>query len=313
MLSSGAAFLAPAGIQGKVQMTQRRVKTAHGALGLKETKFENDRLARLGVEVMSFSYLFKRTTVRALSRPERVHFYMLMLITQGRGRHTVDCVTAPLSPGSLVLVRPGQMQQWHPDRRYAAQIVMFDPNALEPATLAMAGVARLEGCPSVLRLPRASAAAVLADIDAMKGEIRRYAGDPVDAGLIQSLLMVLLSRVTRCGARDAGGAAPLPIPGAHRLFLRMLESRFRREHRVYGYARLLGYSTSTLNRACSIAEGRSAKSIIDRRIALEAQRLLIHSRATLVEISHHLGFSEPTNFVKFFARVTGRKPESFRC
>ena len=58
-------------------MMQGRVKTARPALALKETKFENDRLARLGVEAMSFSYLFKRTTVRALSLPERVHFYML--------------------------------------------------------------------------------------------------------------------------------------------------------------------------------------------------------------------------------------------
>src|SRR6187551_2552635 len=61
----------------KVEMMQGRVKTARPALALKETKFENDRLARLGVEAMSFSYLFKRTTVRALSLPERVHFYML--------------------------------------------------------------------------------------------------------------------------------------------------------------------------------------------------------------------------------------------
>ncbi len=38
------------------------------------------------------------------------------------------------------------------------------------------------------------------------------------------------------------------------------------------YALTLGYAISTLNRACAAMEGRSAKSVLDRRIALEAQR-----------------------------------------
>lgn len=294
-------------------MMQRRVKIAQPSLALKETKFENDRLARLGVEAMSFSYLFKRTTVRALSLPERVHFYMLMFITDGRGRHTVDCHTSPISAGSLILVRPGQVQQWHVETRYAAEIVMFDPIALQPATTTMAGLSRLEGCPAFMRIPRANLAGVLSDIKAMKTEIRRFAGDELDAALIQHMLMVLLSRVTRWGIRTTRQRGEARSgQDSHRLFLHLLEAHFRKEHRVYYYARRLGYSASTLNRACVIAEGRSAKSIIDRRIALEAQRLLIHSRASCAEISHHLGFSESTNFVKFFFRVIGKKPEAFR-
>jgi len=294
-------------------MMQRRVKIAQPALALKETKFENQRLARLGVEAMSYSYLFKRTTVRALSLPERVHFYMLMFVTSGRGKHTVDCHTSPISTGSLVLVRPGQVQKWHVGPKYAAEIVMFDPIALQPATITMAGLSRLEGCPAFLRVPPANLAGVLADIKVMKNEIRRFSDDELDAALIQHLLMVLLSRVARWGTRSTRlSAEARPRQDSHRLFLHMLEAHFRKEHRVYYYARRLGYSASTLNRACVMAEGRSAKSIIDRRVALEAQRLLIHSRASCAEISHHLGFSESTNFLKFFSRVIGKKPEAFR-
>ena len=296
-------------------MMQRRVKNAQPSLALKETRFENERLARLGVEAMSFRYLFNRTTVRALSLPERVHFYMLMLVTSGRGRHTVDCHTAPISAGSLILVRPGQVQQWHAESKYAAEIVMFDPIALQPATMTAAGLSTLESCPAFMRVPRANVARVLADIKAMKAEIRRFSDDKLDAALIQYLLMVLLSRVTRCGIHiraDRHRNEVRPSQDLHRLFLHMLEAHFRREHRAYCYARRLGYSVSTLNRACVISEGLSAKSIIDRRIALEAQRLLIHSRSSCAEISHHLGFSESTNFVKFFSRVIGKKPEAFR-
>ncbi|MEO8804931.1 MAG: helix-turn-helix domain-containing protein [Burkholderiaceae bacterium] len=45
---------------------------------------------------------------------------------------------------------------------------------------------------------------------------------------------------------------------------------------------------------------------------LEAQRLLVHSTSTSVAIGELLGFSEPTNFVKFFRRRVGTTPEAFR-
>lgn len=56
----------------------------------------------------------------------------------------------------------------------------------------------------------------------------------------------------------------------------------------------------------------SAKAFIDRRTALEAQRLLVHTGATTTAIGEALGFSEPTNFLKFFKRVVGMTPDAFR-
>ncbi|MDB6106331.1 MAG: helix-turn-helix domain protein [Gammaproteobacteria bacterium] len=52
--------------------------------------------------------------------------------------------------------------------------------------------------------------------------------------------------------------------------------------------------------------------MIDRRVVLEAQRLLVHSGATSSAIGEELGFSESTNFVKFFKRQVGMTPEAFR-
>lgn len=50
---------------------------------------------------------------------------------------------------------------------------------------------------------------------------------------------------------------------------------------------------------------------MDRRVALEAGRLLAHGEATAAEIGHQLGFSESTNLVKFFDRMTGTTPVAF--
>jgi AraC-like DNA-binding protein len=56
----------------------------------------------------------------------------------------------------------------------------------------------------------------------------------------------------------------------------------------------------------------AAKQVIDRRITLEARRLLVHSQTALAETGHQLGFSEAPNFVKFLKRVTGSTPSPFR-
>jgi AraC-like DNA-binding protein len=81
---------------------------------------------------------------------------------------------------------------------------------------------------------------------------------------------------------------------------------------VLDYAKRLGYSESTLSRACVAATGYTAKQAIDLRVALEARRMLVHSDATVAQIGHRLGFSEPTNFVKFFRRTCGVTPLDFR-
>jgi AraC-like DNA-binding protein len=294
-------------------MRQKRVKSAQTGFDLKETCFENQRLARIGIEVISYSYLFGRTTKKALCRPERVHFCMLMLITNGRGRHTIDDVTVPLSAGTLIVVRPGQVQQWDMKANYAAEIILFDPAALRSTVTPLVAFARPDGCPTSIRIPRASRAKTLHDLLVLKSEIRRYDGSELAEALIRQMLLVLLLQLMRWKKAELNRRGEIgPSRSAHQLLLSALEADYRREHHVYYYAGRLGYSVSTLNRACALAEGRSAKGVIDQRIALEAQRLLIHTRASCAEIGHHLGFSETTNFVKFFTRVVGKKPAALR-
>jgi AraC-like DNA-binding protein len=85
-----------------------------------------------------------------------------------------------------------------------------------------------------------------------------------------------------------------------------------RQHNLNFYARRLGYAESTLSRACIRAEGVSAKRVIDQRIILEAKRMLVHSPLSVAEIGYALGFSEATNFNKFFRRLEQRTPQMFR-
>ena len=58
--------------------------------------------------------------------------------------------------------------------------------------------------------------------------------------------------------------------------------------------------------------GRTAKQVVDDRVALEARRLLACTAMSVAEVGRYLGFPEPTNFGRFFHREVGMSPGQFR-
>jgi AraC-like DNA-binding protein len=85
-----------------------------------------------------------------------------------------------------------------------------------------------------------------------------------------SLSLARRHRTHSTGARDTG-------PGAgqvYRLFRRELESTYTTHPTVTRFAHRLGFSESTLNRACRMTAGHCAKVLIDRRMSLEAARMI---------------------------------------
>lgn len=284
---------------------------------LPKVRFQNPRLAALGVEVMSMMELRAKVPARRLCKPERVDFFILLFIETGSGAHTLDFIDIPLSAGHLLFVRPGQVQQWHAEDGFEAQLILIDPGALPNSSsqndsheLLLLG---LDEWASGVQLDGENRAIVQAGFHQLKKDFEQFNGSALDVVLIRHQLMTILTRYARL-QKQQQDAATVP-PGnrqIYRLFIQLLESGFAKERGLQYYAKRLGYSESTVSRACMAAEGRSAKEVISRRVALEAKRLLAHSSASTAEIAHQLGFSEPTNFVKFFRRNTEVTPSDFR-
>lgn len=134
--------------------------------------------------------------------------------------------------------------------------------------------------------------------------------DQLSAAMAHELLVCLMLSISRSATGHA--TAPRVQAMLVRRLRRELEGMVHTRPSVALLARRLRDSRSTLARTCNDVLGRSAKEEVDRRVALEAQRLLVHSTSTSVAIGELLGFSEPTNFVKFCRRRVGTTPEAFR-
>lgn len=284
-----------------------------------KVRFHNPQLGTVGIEVMHLSTLRRRVSARHLAAPQRVEFFMLLFIAEGYLRHVVDFAEMRLGAGSLVFVRPGQVQHWHLDERAQGCMVLIDPPALTPISHSLSNrdalLAAMADWPAGVRLDNEFAAEVRAGLDCLARDLAEFDGTADDVTLIRQGLLAVLLRVARWHRRrwhDVPHPPTLAVQ-LYRLFEAEMEQHFRSHRSVAEYAQRLGYSESTLNRACRAAAGQSAKVLLDRRLAMEAARLLVHSPASVAEIGHALGFSEPTNFIRFFVRMASTTPLKFRA
>jgi AraC-like DNA-binding protein len=266
--------------------------------------YENPGRRRLGLEAMTFAQLAARTRERVASSPIRADFHQLTVVRSGQGRASVDFVPHDCGPGTVLHVRPGQVQRLPagPDGRLAdldAIVVLFTADF--PPPLASLD---LEFGPAVLSAPLS----LIESATELESEYRLADETPLSIELLRQLLAVVLLRIARLpGQSNVGGTE------VFRAFRREVEGSFTSTRDVQDYADRLGYAPRTLSRACAAATGKTAKQFIADRVTLEAKRLLVHTDLTIAAIGHAVGFGEPTNFGKFFARETGMTPGAFRA
>lgn len=144
---------------------------------------------------------------------------------------------------------------------------------------------------------------------------REYTAAPLGADLLlRSMVLTLLLLLARQTAYAAATSPLAPDRSMYHFagFKRLLEQRYRFQCAMEEYAQTLGITTAQLNNVCRRNAGRSALQLAHERLLLEAKRNLIYTVMTISQVSDSLGFSEPAYFTRFFKRLTGQSPKTFR-
>lgn len=264
----------------------------------------------LGIAVTTLDELL--TLSPLLTTPHRLEFHQIMLVRQGTGIYTVESTDFDCRPGTLVWTRPNQVIQLLPDACMTADVIMFEtafPLRMGAHMQMLDDVLR----PSHWQLQNEELG-ILQRVLSLLQEEFHLPDQGLGEELLKHLLAVVLLHIDQmCRRRHDAGLAVSGDNGD--LFLRFrqeLDRSFRSSRLVEDYATALNCSTRALARACREAAGTSTKDIIDARVALEARHLLVHSDLPISAIARQLGFSEVTNFGKFFARRVQMTPGAFR-
>lgn len=92
----------------------------------------------------------------------------------------------------------------------------------------------------------------------------------------------------------------------------LVETHFRKYHKVEDYANLLYKSPKTLSNVFSKLVGKSPLQLIRERIVLEAKRMLYYTEQPVSEIGYDLGYEDMQSFSRFFKQMEGVSPSVYR-
>ena len=242
-----------------------------------------------------------------IDRPTQLDFHCVQCVVRGEGAHWVDYRRVGVRAGEILHIRPRQVHAFDMESTHDALMLIFLPEAIpETRSLRLAHPLR----PSPIR-PTRSEFDHIAQLVEFMLTLQREGSAVGGQQPLRHMLAAVLSVAQTVAERDGPLSCGRASDTSH-AFDTLIDAHLYAQKGLTWYADELEVSTRTLTRCCLEAFGMSAKQHLDGRIALEAKRLLVHTEDTVQAVGARLGFLEATNFVKFFRRVEGETPHSFR-
>ncbi len=238
-------------------------------------------------------------------------FYLVMWLAQGSGTHTIDFRTYTIAPNQLYFLTPGQVHSWalSPDTR--GYNLFIDANFFRGRF-----GNRLQQYPffhSHQHQPLLEAG----DKRTFFSDLFTYAYEeyeqrqPNRPDVFLSFVHILLETANRLYNQQLIGT-DTHLYDRIRHYEHLIENQFLTIQSVRAYAEQMNMTPNYLNYVCKKILGKTASQLLHERIVIEAQRLLTHTAQSIKEIGFHLGFEDPSYFVRFFRKHTGQTPVAFR-
>lgn len=248
-----------------------------------------------------------------LERVHRIDFHTVLLFETGPVRHMVDFTEHEATAGDLLWIRPGQVHRFSRTSEYRGTVLTMQPGFLPRSTVEATGLYHYD-LPPLLHPGRAQLAALKSSLTQLRREYEDTATLPpaLHTAVLRHTLTAFLLRLAHLAASSAK-APRQQSDSTFTLFRDAVERDFATNHSVSAYADALGYSRRTLVRAVRAATGETPKAFIDKRVILEAKRLLAHTELPIGRIGVAVGFPDAANFSKFFHQHTERTPAAFRA
>jgi len=242
-------------------------------------------------------------------------FYAVFFINEGSGTYQQDLFDFPVRPHQVIFIRPSQVNVVKDMQVDRCQLIVFESGFLDEFFVDHNFIHRFRCFHSLEAPPQLELEAATFDkyyelARDIKEEIRALSPD--SPHILRSLIYYLLVKLDqhyalRYGVRRSNVAeAPLLE------FQKLLFTRIRQNLTVEAYAAALQISRVHLNQLCRRYLGKTAKQVIEAHLLSEIKKEIKYGNKDVAEIAYDFHFSAPSNFSRFFKRMTGMSPQLFR-
>lgn len=280
-------------------------------------KFQNHQNPYAAFDLVKLKYLFQRKKLD--HSPFQLHiveFYVIVLIEEGEGLHTIDFTEYKYEKGTLLTIRKDQIHKFHESSSAKGIVLLFTDEFLVSYLEKLEALKSLQLFNEVLGVPKIQLSeAELKEVsDLVKRIEKEYfkVNDDHSLGIIRSELHILTTKLYRIKSNKNQLIVNRKYLSEFIDFQNLVEQEVTKYTKVKDYAKLIGVSTKTLNTITKTIVNKSAKEFIDDICTKQIKRLLINTELSIKEIAYASGFEESTNFYKYFKRQTQTTPEQFR-
>jgi AraC-like DNA-binding protein len=244
--------------------------------------------------------------------PHKHDFFLVILFTQGKGKHEIDFETFQIEKGVLFVLKPGQMHYWELSDDVDGFIFFhskefFDKGFISLSIKDFHFYNSFQGTPYFQLTEKQ-----LNKVNfAMNELVTEYGNnDFYKWQKIHSLILLVYIEISR-EKHTLGNSKNQTYLTKLRQFEDLIEENFRSDKFVKDYAFKLNITEKHLNRVAKSCVGKTSTQLISERTILEAKRMLIYSKLNVTQIGEQLGYFDNSYFVRFFKKNVGITPFAF--
>lgn len=255
------------------------------------------------------------------TRPHIHSFYQIIWFKSGKGSHFVDFKEYEVCKNVLFFIAKNQVHYFDQNIQYHGILIHFNEIFLahrdnETDLFLKSAIFNNPYRQPQYRLNSHTGHILDAYIRQITQELE-YENSFGKEALLRSYLKVFLIQVQRRKNEldETGNSLPFTFTEKKSQlvkFMDLVEEQYNKGLSVSEYAHLLHVSSRTLSDITRQLLNKTPSQIVQERIILEAQRLLVHSGLNVNQIGYRLGFDDPSYFVKYFKKHAGTSPLEFR-
>ncbi|UZR97070.1 AraC family transcriptional regulator [Chondrinema litorale] len=248
--------------------------------------------------------------------PHRHDYYTIIWAKEASGKHFIDFKEYAIENNSVFFISPGQVHQVIANVNPTGCVITFTPEFLTIHQISEDFINDLkifrncdENPPLILDESKRDKISVYTNlmIDVVEQRNSMY---EEQLGALLKLFLIECNNV--CVLDKTNNRQLSSGEYIYRNFRKLVDKHFFELHKVSDYADQLNITAGHLNSVVKQYLGKSAKEYIQERLILEAKRLLAYSDMNAKEIGYALGFDDPSNFSKFFRKMSSLSTAQFR-
>lgn len=252
----------------------------------------------------------------AVEYPHRHDFFEVLYLKRGSGVHVIDDNQYEVKPPCVFFMSPGQAHKLEFSQDIEGYIYIFTSDFYlinqtnQNRLLEFPFFFTIQQTNPPLKLEREEDTAFLEKL------FLKAVTEVNKAEYSEELLRSLLDLILVYAALLYKVDEQMQVKGKGHLlvkrFFQLVEENYQKNYSVREYASRLAITPNHLTQVVKQLTGKTSNEIIQQKQLLEIKRLLIHTNLGVSEIANQLNFVDQSYFTKFFKRMTGVTPLSFR-